>query len=330
MLMIKRTSALSYELRFPLNNGVSELTSNGNLIVAVCQDRKIYLWDWSNPTKKPRTVTAESDQTLITKAGLVISTKRLQPQAIIVSDIQGQQPVREIPLKAGANRVFIGASRDKTAIIVALAYYLDKTGTKKNYQLVRPEPNSGHIENIIDIHPQTAAQPTKLAVSEDGSLALMIGEQEKKGWMVLVDVRNKKVLWEKQTVDVEKFHSADFSPDGKFIYARGTNTTLYKIDPNSGSIVDRWLAGKKSKSTAGQTSVQDVAVSPNGCTVASIVGVDIFVWNCTNGKKILRVTPGHKIESGLAFSPDGRFVASSDLRQGGTIKIWRVPTTQCR
>jgi WD40 repeat protein len=164
-----------------------------------------------------------------------------------------------------------------------------------------------------------------VAVSDDGKYVLLTGQKAKTGWMVLVDIINNVVIWDKQAADFERFGVAVFSPDGKFIYARTSDSTLYKIDTGSGGIIDRWPSGKTNRSVLGDTSVQDVGISPDGRIVASIVSSDLYMWDSRTGKQIFCRTPQHKIESGLAFSPDGRFVATSDLRQGGTIKIWRCP-----
>lgn len=325
MILSRLNSPLVCELRFPLNNGVATLSSNSDSIAAACQDGKFYVWEWSKPAQKPQVLTLDSDQAFVTNSGLVISLKRLRPNAIVITDIRNQQH-KDISLKTDINRTLIGASRDKNYVVASLSRLVGNNGSTENYQLVTVDPNLGRVETVAEINPSSATRLFKLAVSDDGSLALMAGEQDKKGWIVLVDVKNRKVIWEKQVTDVEKFHSGAFSPDGSLIYARGSDCNVWKIETLSGKITGylKPSFGDK-KSSARENAVQEVAVSPNGRIVGSIVFRALYMWDTQTGKIIFNLAPGHKIESGLIFSQDGRFAATSALRQGGTIRIWRVP-----
>lgn len=326
MIVSRLNSSLVYELRFPLNNGVAELSSNSDSITAACQDGKIYVWEWSKPAEKPQVLSLDSDQAFVTNSGLAISLKRLRPNAIVITDIHNQKQLRDISLKTDINRALMGASRDKNYVVASLSRLVGNNGSTENYQLVTVDPNLGHVETVAEITPSSATRVFKLAVSDDGSLTLMTGEQDKKGWIVLVDVKNRKVIWEKLVTDVEKFHSGVFSPDGSLIYARGSDCNVWKIETLSGKITGYLKAsGEDRKSTAKDNAVQEVAVSSNGRVVGSIVFRTLYMWDTQTGKIIFKLAPGHKIESGLVFSPDGRLAATSALRQGGTIRIWRVP-----
>ncbi len=326
MIASRRNSLLAYELRFPFNNGVAELSSNNDSIAAACQDGKFYVWEWSKPAQKPQILTLDSDQAFVTNSGLVISLKRSQPKAIVITDMHNQQQLRDISLKPDINRALMGASRDKNYVVASLSRLVGNNGSMENYQLVTVDPNLGRVETVAEITPSSATQLFKVAVSDDDSLALMTGEQDKKGWIVLVDVKNRKVVWEKQVTDVERFHSGAFSPDGNLIYARGSDGDIWKIETLSGKITGRLKPLiENQKSTVGQHSTQDMVISSDGRVVASIVFKTLYMWDTQTGKIIFNLAPGHIIESGLIFSPDGRFAATSAMRQGGTIKIWRVP-----
>ena len=326
MIASRRNASLVYELSFPLNNGVAELSSNSDSIAAACQDGKFYIWEWSKPAQKPQVLTLDSDQAFLTNAGLVISLKRFRPNAIVITDMHNQKQTRDIPLKADINRTLMGASRDKNYIVASLSRVVGNNDSIENYQLVTVDPNLGRVETVAEINPSSATLLFKLAVSDDGSLALLTGEKEKKGWIVLVDVKGRKVIWEKHVTDVERFHSGVFSPDGNLIYARGSDGDVWKIETLSGKIIGRLKPLiENQRSTMGQMSVQDMVISSDGRVVASIVHTTLYMWDTQTGKIIAHLSTGHKIINGLVLSPDNRFAATSALRQGGTIRIWRVP-----
>ncbi len=72
-------------------------------------------------------------------------------------------------------------------------------------------------------------------------------------------------------------------------------------------------------------NVQITQISSDGKVIGSVVTSLVTVWDIQNGKKIFSKGPGHKLVSGIAFSPDSKFLATSDMRQGGKIKIWKLP-----
>ena len=317
MILSRRNLPMANELRFPLNNGVAELSSNNDSIAAACQDGKFYVWEWSKLAQKPQVLTLDSDQAFLTNTGLVISLKRFRPNAIVITDIHNQQQQKDIPLKPDTNHTLMGASRDKNYVVASLSRLVGNNDSTENYQLVTVDPNFGRVETVAEINPFSATQLFKVAVSDDGSLALMTGEQDKKGWIVLVDIKNRKVVWEKQIADVEKFHSGAFSPDGKIIYARGSDCNVWKIETLSGKITGYLKPSfEDKKNSAKDGAIQETAVSPNGRIVGSIVFRALYMWDTQTGKIILNFAPGHKIESGLIFSPDGRFAATSALSAG--------------
>ena len=59
--------------------------------------------------------------------------------------------------------------------------------------------------------------------------------------------------------------------------------------------------------------------------MAATVFGDVYVWDTKTRKKYDVPGMGQKVFSSMVFSPDGRFVATADTRQGGVIKIARTP-----
>ncbi len=318
-------SSLKKELQFPLNNGVAKLSTYKNSLVAVCLDKQVYIWDWDNLSQKPQSITAESSQALLVEPDLIISIKQSSPKTVIARGFGANKDYKEIQIDSQATQTHLGANRDRTMIVVALEKDNVTDNLKTDYELLQIDLETRINRRILKINEQAPSSLSNVAVSDDGRFVVFTGEKNKHSWMVLVDTEYSKVKWEKEPPGLEKFHSGAFTPDGKYVYARGSDSLLYKIDTSSGTIADTITPIKTNKNTIGQSSVQDVEVSPNGRLVAAFVFDELWVWDCQTGNKLLHKTPGHKIESGLAFSPDSRFLATSDLRQGGTIKIWKMP-----
>lgn len=122
--------------------------------------------------------------------------------------------------------------------------------------------------------------------------------------------------------------SVAYSPGGNRIVSGSRDRTVRIWDVRTGKELLK-LEGHKGP-------VGGVAWSPAGNRIASIVQLDpvrtpeelasavfeLKIWDATTGKE-LRTLPGY---FGVAFSPDGRRVAS--VAAGRTIKVWDVETGQ--
>jgi len=119
------------------------------------------------------------------------------------------------------------------------------------------------------------------------------------------------------------FFNCVFSPDGNAIFARGSDSTVYQFDSDGGE--RRLLAAKANKITMKDQNIQSVKVSGDGRLIGAVVFRMVYVWDSKSGELLFSKSPAHKLVSAIAFSSDSQFLATCDLRQGGTIKVWRMP-----
>ncbi len=112
------------------------------------------------------------------------------------------------------------------------------------------------------------------------------------------------------------------------VYSSGQGTNLpAQIRRTAGGGLMHTLSGPAGRATAG-------AVSPDGTLAATVdVRDEIAVWDVRSGRRLVlfRGHAGRRTQFGnvdvvLTFSPDGRFVASSD--DGGLTEVWRARTGQ--
>jgi RNA polymerase sigma factor (sigma-70 family) len=107
------------------------------------------------------------------------------------------------------------------------------------------------------------------------------------------------------------------SPDGKVLAS------------SPGKVIRLWdVATGKELHTFGSGSILRVRFSPDGKTLATAGSKDrvVRLWDVADGKE-LRTLEGHEATHPcLAFSPDGRFLATGDT--GGTIRLWDPTTGQ--
>jgi WD40 repeat protein len=312
-------SAFVRDVPFPLNNGVAYLYTRGNCLAAVCHDGKVYVWDWNHLSAKPGIVDAQSDQAVLLESNRVVSVRQSNASKVIIADLDNGKVYREIPVAAEGKQVRLAVSRDGSTVAVMLA----KTGGGQEVAMV--DCNAGLVRPIVEMAEAAGDRIMGIAVSDDGGLVVLVGEKAGQGYVVLVNVEQKRVAWAQTLPDLQKVRNAVFSKDGKVIYIRGTDSTVQILNAETGSVIKKLLPVKENRSTAGDQNVQTLTTSADGRFMAASVSGTVYVWDRKTEKLVLSKGPGHKLVSGLAFSPDSKFLATSDTRQGGTIKIWRVP-----
>lgn len=326
MFVARSKSALVDEIHFPFNNGIAKLSTYKNSLVAISRDNKIYVWDWKDLSKKARTGFVQSEQAALLEYDLVVSLRQQDPKTIVVTNVQGDKRHKEILIDSTDKRAFLGINHDSSTVAILLAKAKDDKTTQASYEFLLVDCDLGQVEPIVKLTEKIAvSRMMNLAVSDDGAFIVGFGEKNNHCWIVLVDVKQKQVVWEKEVPELRKLYHAIFSPAQKVIYARGSDSTLYKIEVASGKVLGRLLPIEENKNTLKSQHAQTVTISPDGHLVAATVFGAAYVWNCQTEEKIFGKVPNHKLVSSLAFSPDNRFLATSDLRQGGTIKIWRMP-----
>jgi WD40 repeat protein len=324
MLIANWRSDLVRELRFPLNNGVAYLFTRGDYLVAVCHDEKLYVWDWRDLAAKPKIADIQSDQATLVTSDTVVSLERANPVRIVVSGLDNSEKRREILTPLSSDAGYLGISRDSSRIVLLLARSNNDNSGGVRYDLRDVLIDTGQVQPIVTIDSQQC-KLGHISVSDNGHYIVGVGEKNSQGWMFVVDAKEKLLIWQREMPDMKKLYSGVFSSDGEIIYARGSDSTLLLLKTSSGEIIDRLLPTEENESTYRAQPVQTVAVSRDSSLVAATVFNNVYVWDSKTWEKLYTGGSGHKVISSMAFSPDSHFLATSDSRQGGKIRIMRMP-----
>jgi WD40 repeat protein len=316
-------SPIVAQLTLPLNNGIANLSTCGNLLSAVSNDNKIYVWDWTNLSKKPQQGIIESDQAALITPDTVVSVKRVNPENVIISGLDANETRKELYLPSSSGTAYLGVNQDRTKIVILLARS-NTGGATAKYDFFDVSINTGRVQPIFTIDSESGIVG-HLSLSEDGNRVVVAGEKHGQGWMFVADLKEKQLVWQKEMPDFKKILRAAFSTDGETIYARGTDSTLLVLNAGSGDIISHLLPVKENASTYRVMPVQAVEVSRDGSIVAGVVVSTVYIWDTKTGKKLGSLGGGHKILSSVAISPDSRLLATSDMRQGGKVRIMRIP-----
>jgi WD40 repeat protein len=108
-----------------------------------------------------------------------------------------------------------------------------------------------------------------------------------------------------------------YGPDGKTLTYVAGNMEAHRYHFATGQRKDLdWLKGRG----------RPAALSPDGESIACDAAPDVKLFGLPSGKE-KRAFPGHWVVSGLAFSPDGKLLASvSGGNEGTSVLLWDLTT----
>jgi WD40 repeat protein len=206
-----------------------------------------------------------------------------------------REPINSIAVSKDS-RLAISGSADKTVKLWDLS--------KRR----APRTLDGHTDEV-----------TSVVFSPDGKLALS-GSADKMA--IVWDVATGKRL---QTLrgHVDKVKSVAFSPDARLVVSGSEDRTFKIWDVATGTLL------RSIQASARIGGVESVAFSSDGKHVLSQVGLLLQIWDPATGDKVRdfetaesKFLPRARLSA--AFSPDGRWVASSNMDE--TAHIWETAT----
>lgn len=324
MFVANYRSTLVQELAAP-NDGIEKLYTVGDLLVAISNSSEVYIWDWKELDSEPIIQKIPSEKLLCLDSGRLIFAPSNKPATVMFTNLKNSNINK--PFSFGNNWLCKHLSVTRNGQWVALAF-IDNAGSSsaKRIRLATLGPGSGDPKEILTLNCQKDTTFLNEAViAEDGLFVAVAGMKNNVGWMGIIDVEKKAMLWEKQIETANDLMDIAFSPNAEFVYAAGEGTALYRFETISGNEVQQFMT--KDKSLAfNEHRLTCVGVSPNNSIVAAGVnpGNAIHFWDTVTGKH-LGMDSGCRGLNNLTFSPDSSMYVVAGRNYGGTFKVRRVP-----
>ncbi len=319
------TSDKCYKNIWPSTDVESVFTSADKLIVAG-RDDVISVWKWDNLDAEPQTYQSSSPWVACLASGKLVESvfKRNNPeQDIIITDIEGKIYNKWPKGKDWYCPIMINSYNGNHIVLILeenMIVARRRKNDKKSYGTYRfgvINEDSDAIDWITTIDIDNSGPTVHgLSISAKGDLVAACGLLEG-GWVMVVDVQKKKVLWDINPSWAVNFNALSISTDSKAVYIGG-NGGLYHFDLATGEIDWHW--------SEFESRIVGVAVSPDGRLVAAgaVASGRLYIVDTQTGKTLKEYQTGQYSLYNVAFSPDSKFVVTEGVKSTG-IKIWKMP-----
>ena len=161
----------------------------------------------------------------------------------------------------------------------------------------------------------------------DNGVLYAVGSRENTGRIAAVDLGKGTVLWDSVFEDTKEFCSISVSPDSSFLYVGNRDGVLYKLNAQTGEIIKniKLLKDGETRPITNDYSVLNTAFSPDGQYFVATIHPMAYILKTDSDKIFYTCKPANRLVSKIAFSPDNRFFATSDIRAGYPVKVWPMP-----
>jgi len=318
-------SSAAAQIAVPNDAGMGKLLTEEQNLIAAFQDGKTAAWDWKNPSPEPLwQFPAGSDRLVILDDNHIAAVTKTDRKKFVIYEVRTGGKISETPAGWEDQDVWLVQSPDRKVLALA-CINPDKEGhTLYEFMLFDPAKDKPELPVSVDV--VTAEKRLiAFAVSSDKKM-LAAGSVGKHGWVSMVDLAKGKVLFEKEYVQADEFTSVAFVPDGSQAFLTNRNGSVYGIDAVTADIKSTYVVlkpGEKNPVT-NETTSQNITISNDGKLVAAVVINIVHIWEVQTGNHIFQQSPGHMLTGPIAFSSDNSLLATSDLRAGRVIRIWKI------
>ncbi|MHC4951479.1 MAG: hypothetical protein ACYTEU_10920 [Planctomycetota bacterium] len=308
------------------NAGVTVLETIDNSLICVFQDGQVTIWDWNKLPQQQGRFQAASAQAVILDAQHIAAVNKEGQKALTVYALPQGQKRKDISVAWEDQDVWLRASPDKITTALIRRNNPDSKG-KVLYEFLTLNIEKEQSDSPILISIQQDIEDfTDYAVG-DNRVLYAAGSQRDVGRIAAVDFEKETVLWDRTFDNTKEFCNLMVSSEGSILYAGNRDGILYKIDADNGEMIKKiqLLEEGETRPITNDYSVLNLAFSLDEKYLAATITPKAYLLKTENEEIIFSNITGAKLTSKTAFSPDGQFFATSDVRAGKNIYIHKMP-----
>ncbi len=322
MIFANLNSVLVRQLQGPIE-GTDKILSIDGRLSAFSKENHIYTWQWKDLSIWPVVAKPASNAvTTIADDRVIYAASGMGK--LIIADLKADKELSSLSLPYGAECKKIKTSSNGKFGIISMIL---GEGTEKNW-LKLALFDSDLKDLSIVFQKDTKSEKLSLydfAVTDEGKLLAGAGKKVK-AWIFVKDIKNDKILWGKTIDDYNQFTIVEFSPDGKTLFVGEKVRYIVSFDSATGGVIRTYEMPIYETPSNQKENVSCIAISPDGKILAADTepARTVWFWDIATGKKIGTIYASDLTVSGIAFSPDSKYLATGCL-VSPEIKIWKVP-----
>lgn len=334
---------------FNIPNRIAILATSGDSLVVAGKNNIMYVWDWKDLNREPRTTKIENyHKPAAYMAGDLVLEARdvpLEANDIITYDYETRYGIKQG--KFTETNVIVlrdfESGREYRRWDLTNYWYLDGLSVSRNGKYVVVQLSGNRSPNISKMRLAVISSETPeklpifdidgknkpnidvqrgLAISDDGCIIAHVSNRKEK--ITLYDAKTGKVLWAKSPKNSGTLDYVQFTPDGKRVYTTGSFVYVFGFEVATGEMIfhgESELHGELSW----PSDPTGLSISPDGRWLVSgrsaASGGRLCLWDIKSGECVIR----QNTRAGtFAFSPDSRFFASRGP-ETGDISIYEIP-----
>lgn len=315
LLCLRQSRQDRIVLKIPNNKGIEDLWTRGNQLIAAEMGCGFRLFDWDNLQAPRRELAAAYSPALLLPDERVLSVK--DKRGLVLENSPGR--TLWIPLQDRPAETLLVSDSACSTFVLACQYLDDQTST---YRLQKVDINQEILLSIAELRGGRDFLLRRLSIAETQDKLIAAGTKDQKAYLSLIDISSGRVVWEKIYPEEMEFYSVCFLENPPLIFVGSRDGSVSRIDAADGRLLKTLNLVPPQPGQTKLRTIQRVVLSPDCKILAvscdpSFFLVDVQTWTLLRKQGV-----SHKIISGVAFSPDGRYLATSDIRASGIIEIF--------
>lgn len=321
MFVIQWQRRLVPRLSVPTNKGIASLFTIKGRLTAVFQDGKTCVWDWNALDIKQADFMAGSGRAIPLADGNLGVISRLADRRLLsIYDLDAGRKIKDLTVGLDEQDIHLRNSRDMT-VPTLIRRNVEKEGTVE-YEFAAVNLAAELIRPSILLKIDLKTQTLRDFVVSDGGILFAAGADEKRARLAAIDLNTGQTLWDQTWPHVEELTSLAVSLDGQTVWAGDRAGNLLFVAAGDGQLRSKvsLLKPGETRPVTNDFSVLNLDCSPDGRRLGCAIAPIAYAIDAATGSVTHRFS-GHKVVSKVAFSPDSRKLATSDIRADGAILI---------
>lgn len=304
----------------PQNRGISELFTLDSRLAAVFQDGRTCVWDWSVLEIKQADFTVGSGRVIPLAGARLAAAGRLGDRRVLsVYDLDTARKIKDLTVGWEDQDVYLRVSHDRN--LTTVIRRTPESTNQMKYEFLIVDIGAEILRPAVLRTLDADSQVLRDFAVSDAGILVAVGADGGKARLLAMDLNTGQNLWDKTWPDAEELTTVAIAFDGQTVWTGDRGGNLLAASADDGSLQHKLslLRPGETRQVTNDFSVLNLVFSPDGrwlgCTVAPVA----YAVDAESGR--IQRFEGHKVVSKVAFSPDSRKLATSDLRADGAIRI---------